>query len=65
MNAKEDFGILTCPRCGHQQRLLIPTNSCIPFYLCNGCNNIIDTKSCCVFCDYADRPCPVGKADKQ
>ena len=53
-------GTLTCPRCGHRQEMEIPQTSCIPFYLCQGCGETIQARSCCVFCDYADRPCPVS-----
>lgn len=58
----EKVGTLTCPRCGHKQGMEIPRDRCIPFYKCEGCGNIIAaTGSCCVFCDYADTPCPVGE----
>jgi hypothetical protein len=57
----KNMGILTCPQCGHQQPMEIPQLSCIPFYRCEGCGNLVAARnSCCVFCDYADRPCPVG-----
>ena len=60
---EKEKGILTCPDCGHQQKTEIPTNACMPFYKCEGCQKIIGAEgdSCCVFCSYGDRPCPVGK----
>lgn len=55
------FGNITCPECGHVQKMQIPEKSCIPFYKCEGCAKMIQVKeSCCVFCDYADKACPVG-----
>ncbi len=54
-------GTLTCPECGQEQGMEIPTKSCVPFYNCTGCGKLISAKkSCCVFCDYGDRPCLVG-----
>jgi len=55
-------GIITCPECRHKQEMKIPVNSCVPFYKCDNCKKIISAKkSCCVFCDYGDKKCPVGK----
>lgn len=57
----KNIGTLTCPECGSKQKMEIPTNSCVPFYKCNGCEKMVSAKkSCCVFCDYADKSCPVG-----
>jgi len=52
---------LTCPKCGHKQQASIPMTSCVPFYLCDGCKQTIQAAGddCCVFCSYADRPCPL------
>ena len=57
---------LTCPRCGHIQEETIPTTSCVPFYVCGGCGQTIQAKGedCCVFCSYADRPCPLKPVEK-
>ncbi len=62
----KNIGVLTCPKCGHKQEMEIPTKSCIPFYECGRCSKMIKAKegSCCVFCDYGDRPCPVGHKQK-
>lgn len=57
---KDHAGTLTCPECGHKQKMEIPSKSCIPFYICESCGKTIQAKSCCVFCDYADKACPVG-----
>lgn len=52
---------LTCPLCGHKQPGVIPTAACVPFYFCEGCRKTIQAvgEDCCVFCSYADRPCPL------
>ncbi|MBI3032960.1 hypothetical protein HYY69_05790 [Candidatus Woesearchaeota archaeon] len=61
-NLEKTKGTLTCPTCKHKQSIEIPTSSCLAFYQCKGCNKIIPAeKSCCVFCDYGDRKCPVAK----
>ena len=62
-SAKKITGNLTCPKCNHKQSMEIPTSSCLAFYKCEKCSNIISAnKSCCVFCDYGDKKCP--SADK-
>ena len=59
--AQKIISILTCPKCGHKQEGEIPLDACIPFYECKSCGQVISAeKSCCVFCDYGDKPCPVG-----
>ena len=66
---KEDekiIGNITCPKCKHVQPLEIPTISCQAMYKCDGCKEIISAeKSCCVFCDYGDRLCPVMEEQKK
>jgi hypothetical protein len=54
--------ILTCPKCGHKQKEQIPTTACVPFYKCDGCDELISPHGddCCVFCSYGDKACPVG-----
>jgi len=53
---------LTCPECKHKQEMEIPTNTCQAFFKCEGCEKLIAAKkSCCVFCDYSDKPCPVAE----
>lgn len=60
---QKDTATLTCPKCGHKQQGEIPTTSCVPFYVCNGCKEIIKAQGedCCVFCSYADKECPLKK----
>lgn len=53
---------LTCPHCGAKQQAEIPEGKCVPFYVCNACGKTVQAKkACCVFCDYGDRKCPVGR----
>jgi hypothetical protein len=55
------MGNITCPECKHIQQMIIPKKSCQAFYKCKGCEKTISAKkSCCVFCDYGDRACPVA-----
>ena len=51
---------IVCPHCGHRQAETMPTNSCQYFYDCKGCGEVLRPKAgdCCVFCSYADVPCP-------
>jgi hypothetical protein len=68
-NQLKDFmakATLICPKCGHKQIGEIPTNSCIPFYICEGCGETISAnkEDCCIFCSHADEQCPVGHKDR-
>jgi hypothetical protein len=51
---------LTCPHCGHEAHEIMPTDRCIVVYDCPACARTLRPKTadCCVFCSYADRPCP-------
>src|SRR5581483_375858 len=51
---------LTCPHCGHQSHEVMPTDRCIVVYECPACAGMLRPRpgDCCVFCSYADRPCP-------
>lgn len=62
-NRSKDTATLTCPKCGHKQVGSISNTSCVPFYVCESCKEIIKAKSedCCVFCSYADKRCPLKK----
>jgi hypothetical protein len=52
--------IITCPVCGKQARETMPENACQHGYVCTGCREMLTPKpgDCCVFCSYADAPCP-------
>ena len=53
-----------CPQCDYVQQIVIPQNCCLVFHKCEKCEKLIsvpkDSKNCCVICEYADQPCPVG-----
>ncbi len=51
---------ITCPHCGHQQLETMPTDACQHFYDCRSCGEVLKPNpgDCCVFCSYADVPCP-------
>ena len=64
----ELYSVLTCPACGHSERLAMPTDACMFFHECSGCHVQLKPKSgdCCVFCSYGSVPCPpmqTGSAD--
>lgn len=56
---------LTCPHCGHVATETMPTDACIWFYDCLGCGVKLKPLPghCCVFCSYADVPCPPIQED--
>ena len=43
---------LTCPECGSDQEVEMPTDACQFFYECVSCHSILRPKpgDCCVFC---------------
>ncbi|HFQ5338069.1 GDCCVxC domain-containing (seleno)protein [Vibrio parahaemolyticus] len=51
---------LVCPKCGYKSREVMPTDSCLYFYECKGCGELLKPKAgdCCVFCSYGSVPCP-------
>lgn len=51
---------LTCPACGARATETMPTDACQYFYDCPACGAVLKPKAgdCCVFCSYADVPCP-------
>jgi late competence protein required for DNA uptake (superfamily II DNA/RNA helicase) len=51
---------IVCTRCGHRETETMPTDSCQYFYDCKSCGQVLRPKAgdCCVFCSYADVPCP-------
>jgi hypothetical protein len=51
---------ITCPICGTQAEETMPENACLRRYMCGGCGETVVPKpgDCCVFCSYADTPCP-------
>lgn len=51
---------LTCPECGYKETLTMPTDACQWFHECSNCHTLLKPQpgDCCVFCSYADVPCP-------
>lgn len=51
---------LTCPACGARHRETMTDSSCQFFYRCGTCGATLRPLEgdCCVFCSYADVPCP-------
>ena len=51
---------IACPVCGFSQLETMPTNACLHFYRCQGCDELLRPLpgDCCVFCSYADALCP-------
>jgi len=58
---------ITCPKCGHQKKEVMPTDSCQWFYECEGCQTVLKPKQgdCCVFCSYGNVPCPPIQKSKK
>ena len=51
---------LICPHCGHSSKETMPTDACRFFYDCEGCGAKLrpNPGDCCVFCSFAEVPCP-------
>ena len=51
---------LTCPTCGLQEKLDMPTDSCVWAWTCPSCGNRQTPLEgdCCVFCSYGSVSCP-------
>jgi len=56
---------ITCPNCKHSKTETMSTDSCQWFYECENCHTLLQPKhgDCCVFCSYADVPCPPIQAN--
>ncbi|HCO82190.1 MAG TPA: hypothetical protein DIT95_01475 [Arenibacter sp.] len=51
---------ITCPKCGHQEEVQMPTTACQFFYECENCKQTLKPNpgDCCVFCSYGTVSCP-------
>ena len=51
---------ITCPKCGHKETEIMPTDACQWFYECKNCGTLLKPNKgdCCVFCSYGSVPCP-------
>lgn len=56
---------ITCPACGDRRRETMPEDACLWFRGCPACGTVARPKpgDCCVFCSWADRPCPPRQAE--
>jgi hypothetical protein len=57
---------LTCPSCARQSVETMPTDACLFFWNCPGCDARVKPKpgDCCVFCSYGSVPCPPVQAER-
>ncbi|MCW8916507.1 MAG: hypothetical protein OQK24_11730 [Magnetovibrio sp.] len=51
---------LTCPECSRPQEVEMLEHACVTYHTCIHCGVRLKAKpgSCCVYCSYADIPCP-------
>lgn len=51
---------ITCPECETTTTAVMPEDACQFFWECPGCSTLLRPLpgDCCVFCSYADLPCP-------
>lgn len=59
-------GKLTCPECDYVQDVDMPADACQFFYECVNCKSVLRPRAgdCCVFCSYADVPCPPKQLER-
>jgi hypothetical protein len=52
--------VLRCPVCDHESEEQMPTDACVFFHRCPGCDQLLRPRDgdCCVFCSYGSVPCP-------
>ena len=52
--------VITCPECRFSKEEIMPTDSCLVFYKCSNCGQILKPKKgdCCVYCSYGSIECP-------
>ncbi|MHA1304627.1 MAG: GDCCVxC domain-containing (seleno)protein [Candidatus Heimdallarchaeaceae archaeon] len=51
---------ITCPFCSFSEVITMPDDRCITKFVCTKCGKQLTPKDgdCCVFCSYAEHPCP-------
>lgn len=66
MNTVLSKSIITCPHCKHRQEEVIPEDSCLYFYECKNCGEVLKPKEgdCCVHCSYGTEACPPVRDQK-
>ncbi len=52
--------VIRCPECGFEKKEIMPVDTCLFFYDCTNCKEILRPKKgdCCVFCSYGKIKCP-------
>ena len=57
---------IKCPFCGFEEKIKMPEDKCMKIIICNNCKRAITPKegNCCVFCSYAEYPCPAIQQEK-
>ena len=55
-----DKSKIKCPKCSFQSEEVMPTDSCLYYYICKQCKARLQPikGGCCVFCSYGSHPCP-------
>lgn len=58
--------IITCPKCGHAENEIMPTDACQFFYECKSCGALLKPNQgdCCVYCSFGSVACPPIQAAK-
>lgn len=56
----EEWATVQCPQCGERTVVQMPTDACQVRLACPSCEAVLVPLpgDCCVFCSFADRPCP-------
>lgn len=56
----EQQSVIRCPACGHEKEEVMPSDACLYFYECTGCEELLKPKEgdCCVFCSFGAVKCP-------
>lgn len=51
---------ITCPKCGHKKKEIMPTDVCVIKYNCEKCQTEMRPQDgdCCVYCTYGIHKCP-------
>ncbi|HIH33619.1 MAG TPA: hypothetical protein HA227_05225 [Candidatus Diapherotrites archaeon] len=54
-----ETAVLKCPKCGFEQELEIPESSCLQFFKCENCGELISAPNgeCCVICAFSNKKC--------
>lgn len=57
---------ITCPKCGHKKKEIMPVDACVYFYQCENCKTTLKPLQgdCCVFCSYDSVKCPPIQSGK-